>query len=290
MKNFKIILIFVITLSAATTAMAQTAYVTSANGVNVRSGKGTTHAIVTTIPANKPVKVISKDGDWWLVEFEGQKGYVSSQFLSEKRTGRSTSERNTGQRTTASHTANRNSAQKWGIGLHFGDPSGITFKKYLQNGNALELNVGRTHFWDRRGWYDSRFDNWYMKKNYGYKEFQYLGYHTYTPGSIQLHYLFHTILSDDGGLQLYYGVGGQLRSQRYTFDYRYKLDGNPHWYYATGDRVRDMDIGLDGALGLEYRFKNSPISVFTGITMFMELSDDPFLFWLQGGIGGRFNF
>lgn len=182
----------------------------------------------------------------------------------------------------------------WAIGIRLGDPSGISIKKYMEN-KALELSVGRTHILSRRGWYDERFDNWYKDKNYGYKDFQYLGYTASAPIGIQLHYLFQKNISKLGdenisGLHWYFGFGGQFRFQRYTFDYRYKLDGNNEWFYATGESVADLDIGADGVIGLEYRFKDVPVSIFTDVTLFMEVVDNPFLFWFQGGIGGRYNF
>ncbi len=181
-----------------------------------------------------------------------------------------------------------------GIGIRAGDPSGITIKKYFSK-NALELNIGRTQLWNRNGWYDNRFDYWYKNKNYGYEDFQYLGYRGSVPLSVQLHYLFQNKISKLGtrevnGLDWYFGIGGQFRYQTYTFDYRYKLQGNNEWFYATGERVTDIDLGVDGVLGLEYKFQNVPLSVFTDVTLFMEVVDSPFIFWYQAGLGIRYNF
>jgi hypothetical protein len=182
----------------------------------------------------------------------------------------------------------------WGVGVRLGDPSGISIKKYTQN-NAIELNVGRTHLTGRDRWYDNRFDDWYKDKKFGHKDFQYNGYKASTPIGVQLHYLFRKSINNVAeesvrGLEWYYGIGGQFRYQTYSYDYRYKLDGDPNWYYNTGDRVADIDIGIDGVLGLEYTFDEAPISIFLDATLFMEVVDDPFYFWLQGGIGVRYNF
>ena len=54
--------------------------------------------------------------------------------------------------------------------------------------------------------------------------------------------------------------------------------------------IDTTDFGLDGIIGLEYTFKDAPISVFADLNLFMELLDDPFLPFLQGGVGGRYNF
>jgi len=185
-------------------------------------------------------------------------------------------------------------SQDWGIGLRLGNPSGITLKKYMA-GKAFELSVGRTHMFSRKDYYDNRFNDWYDDKRFGYKDFQYLDYKTAAPIGIQLHYLIQkgiNKVADEGisGLEWYFGFGGQIRFQSYTYDYRYKLEGHLEWIYTTGEKVTDLDIGVDGVIGLEYTFKDIPISLFIDATLFMEVIDNPFLFWFQGGIGGRYRF
>ncbi|MHB1279508.1 MAG: hypothetical protein ACYC1Q_14060 [Bacteroidia bacterium] len=182
----------------------------------------------------------------------------------------------------------------WGVGVRLGDPSGISIKKYTGK-NALELSIGRTYVWGYRNWYNDRFHDWYIDQHYPYKDFQYIGYRSSGPLGVQLHYLFNNPIKNVGkedlsGLQWYYGIGAQFRFQTYDFDYRYKLDGDPDWHYAKGERVTNIDLGVDGVLGLEYRFKTAPFSVFADVTLFMEVIDDPFLFWSQGGLGVRYNF
>jgi len=184
--------------------------------------------------------------------------------------------------------------QDWGIGVKLGDPSGITIKRYM-DGKALELSVGRTHFFNKKGYYNNRFNDWYGDKKFGYKDFQYLDYKSSAPIGLQLHYLIQKSLdkvADENisGLEWYFGFGGQVRFQNYTYDYRYKLEGSPDWLYATGEKVTDTDIGVDGVIGLEYTLKDAPISLFVETTLFMEVADNPFLFWFQGGIGGRYRF
>jgi hypothetical protein len=189
------------------------------------------------------------------------------------------------------------SGQNFGIGFRLGDPSGITLKKYFSD-NALELSIGRTHWLYGRygsGWYDSRFNDWYLNQNYKYVEYNYSGYRASVPIAFQLHYLFQKDISkvakeNSRGLQWYFGFGGQLAFQNYYFNYRYKQQGDPQWYYVTDARVGNIDFGIDGVIGLEYTFRNAPISMFVDLVLFMEIFDDPFLFRGQGGIGARYNF
>lgn len=185
-------------------------------------------------------------------------------------------------------------SQDWGLGIRLGDPSGITIKKYM-DGKALELSIGRTHLLGGKGYYDKQFNNWYADEKTGYKDSDYIGYKASAPIGFQLHYLIQKGISkvgddDISGLEWYFGFGGQVRFQTYTYDYRYKLDGSSVWLPATSKKVTDLDLGADGVIGLEYTFKEVPISLFLDATLFMEIFDNPFLFWMQGGIGGRYRF
>lgn len=186
----------------------------------------------------------------------------------------------------------RAQAQDWGVGIRLGDLSGITVKKHME-GKALELSIGRTHMFPGR-YYEKHFDYWYKDKKYGYDDFRYIGYTNSTPIGIQFHYLIQKgigqVLNEStSGLEWYYGFGGQLRYQTYTYRYWYKYPGTD-WIEENGEQVTDIDLGIDGVLGLEYTFSKAPISVFLDVTLFMEVIDNPFLFWGQGGLGARYRF
>ena len=182
----------------------------------------------------------------------------------------------------------------WGVGIRLGDPLGLSIKKYSGK-NALELNLGRSQIWYKDRWYDNRFHDWYYDQKYIYKDFQYLGYDRTPPICIQLHFLVQNEISKIGedetkGLFWYYGFGGQLRYQEYTFYYRYKLEGSPLWYYPKEEKVTDIDLGADGVIGIEYIFPDAPLTLFLDCTLFFEIIDNPFMFWFQGGVGVRVNF
>jgi hypothetical protein len=189
------------------------------------------------------------------------------------------------------------SSPNLGVGIRLGDPTGLTVKKYMGR-NALEFNIGRTYmFSGGNRYYDRRFNDWYDGWHHQYphyREIEYIGYSRSVPLSLQLHYLqlhylFHRNIKEVDNLQWYWGLGAQLRIQKYSYNYRYKLDGSSAWYHGT-EAVTDLDVGVDGVLGVEYRIPSLPISVFADIDLFMEVADDPFTFWLQGGLGARYNF
>ncbi len=185
-------------------------------------------------------------------------------------------------------------AQDKGFGLRFGDPTGLTFKKY--NGDkAIEVSFGRTHWLNGRGWYDKHYNYWYDQNYPKYSDFDYLGHRAYTPLGLQVNYLIHKGIKSTGsadlsGLKWYFGFGGSLGFQKYSYDYRYKISGNPDWIYVNQENYTDLDLGVNGVLGLEYIFEDVPIALFLDATLYMELFDQPFLFGSFGGLGVRYNF
>lgn len=180
-------------------------------------------------------------------------------------------------------------SQNMGIGLRFGEPTGLTFKKYLGK-NALEINIGRSRWFYGRGWYDNHFNYWYEKQKYNYAAYDFLYSRASVPIALQVNYLFHYPIAGVEGLSWYWGVGAQFRFQRYEYSYRYRLPGDNTWYHSYDQSVTDIDLGLDLGVGLEYTFPNAPFSVFLDANLFLELVDYPFYPWGQGGFGVRFNF
>lgn len=170
--------------------------------------------------------------------------------------------------------------KNWGIGLRLGDPLGVSAKKYLSNGKALEFNLGQSSHWG----YDYR-DHFYDE--YNRRNHNYVGHKKNSSVSIQGHLLFQKDFPNAEGLQWYWGVGPQIRFNSYTYTYTY-FERNS-WYYDS-DKVTDVDFGVDGVIGLEYNIPGAPLSVFGDVNLLLELADDPFTFFGQGGIGIRYNF
>ena len=182
----------------------------------------------------------------------------------------------------SSVVASKAQQPQWGIGLRVGDPLGLTVKRYIQWDKAWEFNIGRSGFYGYN--YQKAFHRYDRFDGYEYRR-HYLN----TALGIQLHYLIHKDvgLAEAPGLNWYYGVGGQLRS--YNVDYEYRLRRGNGWEVAR-DRVTDIDLGVDGIIGLEYSWREVPLTVFADLNLFMEIVDAPFLFYLQGGVGVRYYF
>lgn len=184
-------------------------------------------------------------------------------------------------------------AQGVGIGIRAGDFNGLSIKKYSDK-KALELSIGRVHMYTGKTFYSNRFSTWYIDQEFPYDAYEYTGFKGTLPMGIQLNYLVRrdigSVLGEGTpGLEWYLGAGGQLRYQTYKFTYRYKYKGDPDWH-STNVNVRNLDLGPDGVVGLEYTFDEVPVSVFVDATLFVEIIDNPFLFWPQGCVGVRYNF
>ncbi len=182
---------------------------------------------------------------------------------------------------------------KWGAGVRLGDPTGISVKKYGAKNN-LEFNIGRSYYL-----YSYKYN--YERGFYGYGKFKdrnvyRYGYYggTTAPIAIQLHFMKQKPIKDIKGMDWYIGVGPQFRNERIRYHYDYKeyygpRDSDYRWRSAV-ETVNEIDLGIDGVIGLEYTFDDIPLSIAIDATLFMEIFNDPFLPWGQGGVAIRYNF
>lgn len=296
----RILFSLVVLLFSVQVSLAQkTMYISSSNGVNLREGPNANKNVMASIPNGSKVKVLSSEGDWTKVEYDGKTGYVSSKYISEEKP------QNTAQTNNSSNNANRNDSgvrnnnsssgktnssssssynRNWGIGLRAGNPAGITVKKY--NGNkAWEFNLGHTYYWNNYGYRDAFY-------NYGrYDNYRNVEIKSWNRGralAFQVRHLWHKDLNVEG-LQWYYGLGGQLKSMSVHYRYKY-LDEFNQTHDNVYSTANFINIGVDGILGLEYTFKEVPLSIFTDVNIYVEAIRNPFFMHGQGGIGIRYNF
>jgi hypothetical protein len=180
------------------------------------------------------------------------------------------------QKKSAARSSGGSFPYQWGIGLKLGDPTGLTVKKYMEN-RALELIAGYPYYYN--SYYGNRFKHDKRYKNYIFGN----PYKHSNRASFQVRYLIHKDLSDFRGLRWYAGIGGQLRTISYYYDYS-DQDGNLYT-----ERTTSANLGVDGIIGMEYTFEDLPLSVFADINLYIELIKLPFYMEGQGGIGIRYN-
>ena len=174
--------------------------------------------------------------------------------------------------------------QDWGVGVRVGDPIGLTVKKYVKN-NSIELNIGSANLFYDKGLYYKGLHYFYVSHG-GKPTAHYSINKASAPIGFQLRFLSGKSLSKE--LLWYHGFGGQFRIHRSSYNFQYQWPNDTAWHYTTGEKVIDIDMGLDAVTGLEYSPAKIPISLFIDMTLFMEAEDDPFIFWLQGGVGLRY--
>ncbi len=175
------------------------------------------------------------------------------------------------------------SAQDRGIGLRAGEPSGISFKKYLPRNKAIELGLGTTTF----GWNG----NYYRNAFRDFDRYEGYDYHSHQVRNtiyLQAKYLLQNNIQIEGmmgKLDWYWGIGGLLKMAQ--IDYRFRDNTTTN----NGlDTRTDIDLGPEGIIGMEYTFEDVPLTIFGDISLMIEFADRPGTFRGLSGVGVRYNF
>lgn len=253
------LLLTLILVVLGTGLFAQTYRSTSDKGLNLRSEPNANASVLTSIPAGADIVVVDKsNSEWYKVRYGGKTGYVSARHISEKKSeqaqasnngrtstdraknndrnnnGRSSSNKsNSGSSNNKSNSSSGGSSEyNTGIGLRFGGwETGLTVKHFIKDGAAIEgiLSSG----WMYRG--------------------------TRITGL----YEWQKLISGANGLYWFVGVGAHVGF--YNERYWYKGDCKDGEYEYKGvryncDGTRAV-IGIDGIIGLEYKFQELPFTI-----------------------------
>jgi hypothetical protein len=172
-------------------------------------------------------------------------------------------------------------AQDRGIGLRLGTPMGITYKKYLPRDKAVEFGLGTGY----TTWYHNYYENSFHDFD-RYEGFDYVSHTVRAPLYLQGRYLFHQDIHVEGmvgELEWYWGIGALMKVA--NVDYRYRDDG-----VLITDRRTDLDFGPEGMLGMEYTFRDIPLTIFGEFSLMIEFADRPGALRGYSGVGARYNF
>ncbi len=175
-------------------------------------------------------------------------------------------------------------SQRQGIGLRLGDPTGVTYKKYLGKTNAIEFGIGSAPARWHNSYYINSFDEYS-----GYDSYRYQNHTVQSTLYLQARYLFHypiPVENMEGKLDWYWGVGGLLKVAKVKYSFR----DNDSPFTPGTDVKNDFDIGPEGILGMEYTFQDVPLSVFSEGSLMLEFLDRPLTFQGFGCLGVRYNF
>ena len=248
----KILLTLILTF-IGTALFAQTYRPTSESGVNMRSEPSANSTLITSIPAGSDIQVVEKtNNEWYKVRHDGKTGYVSAKHISDNKNEQARANNNSGSNSNNSRSNNNrgnnngsssnnrssnsssgaSSDYNTGVGLRFGGwETGLTVKHFIKDGAAIE------------GIFSS-------------------GWH-YRGTRITGLYEWQKSISGAQGLYWFVGVGAHVGfyNERYWYkgdckDGRYEYKGE--WYNCDGTRAV---IGVDGIIGLEYKFQEIPFTI-----------------------------
>ena len=93
----------------------------------------------------------------------------------------------------------------------------------------------------------------------------------------------HATVGSDAALKLVYGIGGHLGFFNEDGYYYYSKKR----YYNRGVRV--AVVGFDAIVGLEYKFRNAPISMGIDVKPFIDLNYGSYIY-ADGGVSLRYAF
>lgn len=173
-------------------------------------------------------------------------------------------------------------AQDQGIGLRIGDPTGVTYKKYLRNSKAIEFGLGSAG----PAWHHNYYRNSFGDRD-SFNDYRYRTHTVQSTVYLQGRYLLHNdinIQGMQGEWDWYWGVGAVLKVARV----KYFFDNDTPPFNET-EIHNDIDFGPEGIAGMEYTFEGIPLTVFGEISLMLEIVDRVTIRPLSGA-GARYRF
>lgn len=93
-------------------------------------------------------------------------------------------------------------------------------------------------------------------------------------------YEMHTPVDNSQLFKFYYGVGAHIG---------FFQDGGYYYYHNNYIYTNQAVVGIDGILGLEYKFKTAPINIGMDLKPFMDFNSGTNLYF-DGGVSVRYTF
>lgn len=176
-----------------------------------------------------------------------------------------------------------------GVGFKVGDPFSFSYKLYPVKHYAFVVDVGSPS----SSLYSRLFREEFTLKT-----------DELTPGLEGVEYLSHEIKTDfvldakvlyqldadklSKGLQVYGGLGWELRRTSIEYDYFYETA--PNFNEPGTLNTKRLTQGVQAAVGIEYAYFQLPISAFIEMEYYVDMVQQPGWTQLQGGIGLRYVF
>jgi hypothetical protein len=168
------------------------------------------------------------------------------------------------------------------LGIRLGDPTGITFKRYLPANKAVEFLIGTAP----RGFSETYYKKTFRKK---YDDLHYIDHRASDIFCFGGRYLFHHQIPTEGlegKVDWYWGAGASFRTAKVEYIYEDLLISANETFYKSRT---DIDFGPEVMGGVELTLQNIPLSIFGEMSMMFEIVDR-ITIRVPGGIGVRYNF
>ena len=252
---------------------------------NLRSAPGTDATVVVVIKEGQQVNVIEKTNDnWYKVEVDGKKGYISSSVLkntSAKNKAENDNDRKNKKSNASAKQTSSSTLPTLAVGFRLGTPTAISIKKY-KGTTGIEFVIGTMpNFYNKYdyNYYNNKFNNYYFKnKNYKYNSIDNRG-----------SFLLGLNLSKQkestkiAGLYIYGAGGINALFNKYTLAYH-----NTNWGYVE-ETDWFVDLGLNALIGVEYHFQDMPFSAFFDMGGYFEFYHELGNINPQASIGARYH-
>lgn len=169
-----------------------------------------------------------------------------------------------------------------GIGIKVGDPFALTYKFYANKHFAVAADFGRSASGLYSKYYSEIFSEFQPSTSlyYSHKaKADWVG---------EIKFLYQISIEDiSPGLQLYAGLGWEVRNLKIQYDYFADDDGLQSNFKDEYDRLTQ---GAQGVFGIEYSYFKLPISAFMELEYYYDVVKDPGWTKIQGGVGLRYVF
>ncbi len=93
-------------------------------------------------------------------------------------------------------------------------------------------------------------------------------------------YEIHAPVDQSKQFQVYYGIGGHLG---------FFQEGGSYYYNNKRLYTQTTVVGIDGILGLDYKFKNAPINISMDVKPFVDFFNGNYVYF-DGGLSLRYTF
>lgn len=181
-----------------------------------------------------------------------------------------------------------------GIGFKMGDPFALTYKYYPSKHFTFALDAGKSA--------SGLYNRYYRKAFNGYmpdsitndptksKHLTYLSHRALSDWFVEAKFLYQWDAQKLAqGLQLYAGLGEQLRNARIKYDYSYTQGITSITDSKFGQFTKNrFTYGSVIILGFEYSYFTLPISAFIEVEWYTDTFLDPGYQRFQGGVGIRY--